>query len=137
MKKYICRNIVIIISFLFLIIYMNYNRYENYNKPWFYIDYIGVYAISFVLLLINAFSYKFIENKHSIFFYLNLILTSTILLIKEIEAMLLVLFVTVFISSYIVNEMYRKHKLAGYLLLPYLTFNAYLLIMNQVIILIN
>lgn len=137
MKKYICRNIIVIIYFSFLIIYMNYNRYENYNIPWFYMDYIPVYMISFILLLINAFSHKLLDNKYCIFFYLNLLLTSSILLIKEIEIMIFVLFALVLISSFMVNIMYNKHKLAGYLLLPYLIYNTYLLIMNLTIILTN
>lgn len=137
MKRYICRNIIVVTVFLILIIHMDIDKYEGLKMPWIYIDYMPVYLGFLMLFMISSFSYKLNKNNQEGFFYIKLIFTFFLLITKKLPAIMMILTFLILLSAYMVNKTYKNNKLAGCLHLPYLIFVSYLLVMNQAIIFIN
>ena len=137
MKRYIIRNFILIITFLFLFFVPNTNRYTDLKLPWFFIPSFVKYILLFIMFLIISYAYKINNNKSVVNFYFILIINSIVICTNAQPITLFFLLILIMYSSYIVNSLYKQNKASGYLSIPYVIFVSYLLVVNQVIVFIN
>lgn len=136
MKRFIGRTIFIIFVFFLFFMVMEVNKYQENEKFWFNISEFSKLIVAFVLIILNSFCYKLINNKYIYLFYINIFLIGLYFVINTVEINLLMLFLLVLNSAIIVNILCKENKLSGYLSLPNLVFSTYLLVSNQIFVLI-
>lgn len=132
-KKNILKIIAIIFIYYFMFKYLNVGLYEGVNLPWFSLEIEILYFLSFSLTCLNFVIFR----NNNYMFYIALVFQSLCFVVDKIEIVLLVLYFGVLFSGYCTNFLYRNNKKFGYASLVYLVFMSYLLVSNQMIIILN
>lgn len=130
----IMKLIIVIILYVLTFRYINVDLYEGYIIPWFCLDIMHLYFSSFFVVCFNIFLFK--KNKRFLF-YSMLFLNNLFFVVNDLGMALLILYVLLLIASYFTNVSYQENKKAGYISLIYLCYVGYMLVSNQLIILLN
>lgn len=126
MKRFICRNLLFVILFIFLF-FCDYKPLNEY-KPWFALDYEILIIIAFIIFLINSFCHLIIKNKYLYYMYLSLIIEISLLFISNTIIVIGLMSILVILNAYLVNKLYQHKSIAGYLYLFQLCFCCYLFV---------
>lgn len=131
MKRLIAKVVGLLFVYYFLFKYLNVYLYSDYKLPWFSMDVVISLFVSFIFML------SYLIMSKSILFYIILIFNVIAFATNKIEIVMLMLYLLVILCAWFTNLLYKENKKAGYLSLIYLCFVGYLLLSNQIIILIN
>lgn len=137
MKGIVAKLVVILAVYVYVFKNLDIQKYEYLENLWFGMDIIGLLFISFFVMCINVFCFQITTTKYNLWFLALLFLTMLCFMCTKIELSLILLWLNVFISAYLVNLLYKENKLSGYLLIVNLIFISYYLVVNQMAILIK
>ena len=126
---------VIIVSVIYVMFFKCQNNilYLELQKPWYCIDLLFLYFLSFLFSLLNIFLLK----KHTLLLYLIICFQILFFTVTNINLVLLMTYFIVLLGSYETVIMCKEESELSYLTIGNLFFSGYLLLITQIICIIN